>query len=177
MRDPPQEPRLLFPPVPPYASVDYAEYTPPPLPSDTFVLFGETHPKLPVVRVWTRWNLLFLNQTAPHPHCGPARPHSTQIPPLHVSSEYDRADGKIDLKRELTKLHTRLTLAIHDLLQTLVDDPQSYARRVEQCGSLFRNMQYLLSLLREKQATDATLVDLLRHEIEKKRACLSALDA
>jgi len=94
-----------------------------------------------------------------------------------IRDRYDRTDGKIDLKRELTKLHTRLTLAIHDLLQTLVDDPQSYARRVEQCGSLFRNMQYLLSLLREKQATDATLVDLLRHEIEKKRACFSALDA
>ena len=81
------------------------------------------------------------------------------------------------MKRELIKLHSRLTLAIHDLLQTLVDDPQFYARRVEHCGSLFRNMQYLLSLLREKQATDGTLVDLLRHKIQEKRACLSALDA
>ncbi len=104
------------------------------------------------------------------------RPRIRQIPPLHVSSEYDRTDGKIALKTELTKLHARLTLAIHDLLQTLVDDPQSYARRVENCGSLFRNMQYLLSLLREVQATDATLVDLLRHKIEEKRACLAALD-
>ena len=54
MSDPPQQPRLLFPPVPPYAFVDYPEYTPPPLPTDTFVLFGETHPKQPVVRIGLR---------------------------------------------------------------------------------------------------------------------------
>lgn len=141
------EPRALFPPVPPYASVDYAVYTPPPLPSDTFVLFGETHSKQP------------------------------GIPPLHVSTEYDKDDGgKIAVKEELIKLHNRLKQAIHDLLETLVNDPQSYARRVELCGSLFRNMQYLMSLLREKQATDATLVDLLRHKVEEKRACITVLD-
>jgi hypothetical protein len=141
----PQLQRPIFPPMPPYASSGYEEYTKPPLPSDTFVLFGETHSKQP------------------------------GIPPLHVQTEFAKVDGKIIVKDELQKLYKRLSQAIEDLLATLVDDPQSYARRVEHCGLLFRNVQYLINILREKQATDLTLVDLLRHKIREKQECLVAL--
>jgi hypothetical protein len=138
------EARALFPPVPPYATAEHGEYTRPELPTDTFVLFGEIHSRTP------------------------------GIPPLHVQTEFDKVDGKIAVKEELLKLHKRLTQAVDELLEALCEDPQSYARRVELVGLLFRNMQYLLNILREKQAT-ATTLDLLRHKIREKQDCLAAL--
>ena len=124
---------------------DDGEYTRPELPTDTFVLFGEIFSKEP------------------------------GIPPLHVQTEFDKVEGKIAVKEELLKLLARLEQAIDELLEALCEDPQSYARRVEYVSNLFRNMQFVLSLLRVKQATDATIVDLLRHKIQEKQDCLVAL--
>jgi hypothetical protein len=100
----------------------------------------------------------------------------TGIAPLHVGTEFEKVDGKIAVKEQLLALHARLTQAIDDLLETLADDPSSYARKVEQVGLIFRNMQYLINILRPLQAAQ-TLKDVLRHKIREKQDCLEALSA
>lgn len=141
----------LYPPPPRY----YAEacpasgcvLEPPPLPQhpDTYQCFGEMYSVEP------------------------------GMPMLQVSQEFERLDdGSVDIKEQLLKLHARLVDGSEELLETLARDPSAYARKVEHLGLLFRNMQYLVNLLRPLQAR-RTMVDVLEQRAARVQGMLDAL--
>jgi hypothetical protein len=98
----------------------------------------------------------------------------TGMPMLQVGQEFEKVQDTIFVKDQLLILHGRLARAIQELLATLVHDPSSYARRVEYVGLLFRNMQYLLNLLRPLQGA-RTLEDVLTNRIQEKKDRLDDL--
>jgi hypothetical protein len=104
--------------------------------------------------------------------------HSLQngIPLLQVSPEFVREEGgSILVKEQLTILHARLAHSIDELFETLVSDPSEYARKVEHVGLIFRNMQYLINMLRPIQAK-VSLQDVLRQVIQEKETALEDLE-
>lgn len=98
------------------------------------------------------------------------------MPGLQVSQEFERSekDGSICVKEQLLLLHRALVGGIDGMLETVMKDSTSYARKVEYVGLLFRNMQYLINMLRPEQARE-TLRDVLRHAIDEKRRILERL--
>ena len=145
----------IYPPPPPYYA-RATELLPPPIPSEasasavdgssTFQVFGELHS--------------FQNG----------------IPLLQVSPEFVREeDGSILVKEQLKSLQTRLTQSIDELFETLVHDPSEYARKVEKVGLIFRNMQYLINILRPIQAK-LSLQDVLQRVIQEKETALEDLE-
>ena len=98
------------------------------------------------------------------------------MPGLQVSQEFERSekDGSICVKEQLLLLHRALVGGIDEMLETVMKDSTSYARKVEYVGLLFRNMQYLINMLRPEQARE-TLRDVLRHAIDEKRRILQRL--
>lgn len=139
----------LFPPPPRYypdaCPVSGCVVEPPPLPKESYQVFGEMYSV------------------------------ETGMPLLQVSQEFKRnKDGSLDIKRELVQLYEKLETCVDELLETLARDPSEYARIVERLGVLFRNMQYLVNLLRPVQARH-TLVDVLEHRAEKLKGMLDTL--
>lgn len=61
-----------------------------------------------------------------------------------------------------------------ELLQTLVSLPAESARRLEAVGLCFRNLHYLLALLRPVQAR-MTMAHMLRTRIQQQTAALEQL--
>lgn len=98
------------------------------------------------------------------------------MPGLQVSQEFERSekDGSICVKEQLVLLHRALVGGIDGMLETVMKDSTLYARKVEYVGLLFRNMQYLVNMLRPEQARE-TLGDVLRQGIEEKRRIIATL--
>ena len=134
--------RQLFPPPPPYYSKAGQGLQPPPLIEGTYQQFGE----------------LFTTEDG--------------MPALQVTREFEVGDNEnIDIKGQLLVLHEKLSHSIFELLRVLVEDPSAYARYVEHVGLLFRNMQYLINMLRPVQAR-VSLKDTLEADIAAKKKVL-----
>jgi len=142
----------LFPPPPRYYG-DACPCTgscvlePPPRPQDSYQVFGEMYSV------------------------------ETGMPLLQVSQEFKRnADGSIDIKKQLGQLYEKLVECIKEVVNTLAREPSEYARGVERLGVLFRNMQYLINLLRPVQARH-TLEDVLARRAERLQDMIDTLSS
>lgn len=139
--------RQLFPPPPPYykrAAVP-GQLEPPPVVEGTYQQFGE----------------LFTTEDG--------------MPRLQVTQRFERrSDGSIDVKSQLVKLQEELNAAVLGLLEVLSSEPSSYARHVENIGTLIRNMQYLIHELRPLQAK-VSLRERLLEDVQRRRHMLERL--
>lgn len=79
--------------------------------------------------------------------------------------------SKLDVKSELRSLSTELGLMLLELIDTCVQRPSQYARRVEDISLLLKNIHHLLNSLRPHQAR-ATLIHVLELQLQMRKEAL-----